>query len=174
MNQFMDADAQAIVDAIREAFAGVRRGAITLHEAEVIDSYGSDDERADARQRDTEQNWEDLPDQHIEECPWALCHLDPVSWRYYIPAYMIWSLRNFRSNDSIVSDFTIYTFDASDSDAKLREYSTERYRTLSPSQSRDVCRFLTYMANIGERADNLTAKAALKKYWGQFSPTAGS
>jgi len=37
-----------IIEAIRTAFAGVPRGAITLHEAEVIDSYGSAEERATA------------------------------------------------------------------------------------------------------------------------------
>jgi hypothetical protein len=37
-----------VVAAIRAAFAGVPRGAVTIHEAEVIDRYGSDEERAAA------------------------------------------------------------------------------------------------------------------------------
>ena len=81
---------------------------------------------------------------------------------------MIWSLRFFRTNDSIVSDFTIYTFDLSEDNPVLNERSMERYRHLSAPQARCVCRFLRYMANNGDYADDRVAQDALRKYWGQF------
>ena len=164
----MQDNAEEIIEEIRAAFAGVPRGKITIHEAEVIDSYGDDGARDRARLLDTESSWEQIPDSHVEECSWALCHLDPVSWRYYIPKYMLWALRNFKTNNSIVTDFTIYTFDVSSSDAGVREYKQERYRLLNPFQSWAVCRFLRHMVANEDHADGSVARRALEDYWGQF------
>jgi hypothetical protein len=162
----------SIIEAIRSAFAGVPPGRITVHEAEVIDGYGSDAEREEARRLDTEESWDLVPDQHIEDCPSALCHLDPEGWRYYLPAYMIWSLRHFRSSDSIVSDFTIYTFDFGGTSTRvqdyLREYKEARFRLLSEAQSWAVCRFLRYMAANEDYADASVANQALDDIWGRF------
>lgn len=161
-------EAEAIIEAIRIAFFGVPRGGISIHEAEVIDSYGSAEEREEARRLDTETSWDRVPDLDIENCTTALCHLDPDGWRYYIPAYMIWSLRHFRVNDSNVSDFTIYTFDPSASDRGVREYNLARYRLLDDAQSRAVCRFLRYLAANDDHADSRVANIALAEYWGKF------
>lgn len=160
--------AEAIIDAIRLAFANVPRGTITLHEAEVIDDYGSDKERSKARRLDTESSWDRVPDSHLEECTTALCHLDSDGWKYYVPAYMVWALRNFRVSDSVVSDFTIYTFNLSERDADLQECILTRYRLLDNAQSQAVCRFLRFMAANDDYADGQVARAALAKYWGSF------
>ena len=159
---------EAIIEAIRAAFAGVPRGAITLHEAEVIDDYGSTEERQEARRLDSEASWEEVPDEALESCTSALCHLDPKSWRYYIPAYMIWSLRHFRESESIVSDFTIYTFNPYLDDPGLREYVAPRFRLLDGPQSRAVCRYLRYMAANEDHADTRMANLALEGYWQRF------
>jgi hypothetical protein len=162
----MDAEAKSIIDAIHEAFRGVARGRISLHEAEAIDAYASDEECAAVRSLDTETRWEDVPDQHIAQCTAALSHVDPESWRYYIPRYMEWSLCNFRSSDSVASDFTIYTFaPARKKEPQLREYSLQRYRLLTAQQSRVVYRFLRYMAGQGEHADSRVANEAIRDYW---------
>ncbi len=90
-------DIGPIIQAIEQAFAGVPRGSITLHEAEVVDSYGTEAERQRARKRDTEADWCEVPDSSIEECQNALPHLDPESWRFYLPAYMRHGLRHVTS-----------------------------------------------------------------------------
>ncbi|MEX0612191.1 MAG: DUF6714 family protein [Pirellulales bacterium] len=170
MQGTVDSEAEGIIRGIHEAFVDVPRGCITLHEAEVIDEYGSDDARVDARKLDTDGRWEDVPDSHVEECTTALCHVDPESWRYYIAPYMVWSLRHLRTNDSIVSDFTIYSFDPSSDDPRLYAYSMDRFRLLDEKQSAIVCRFLRYMASKGDYADERVAHEALQKYWSTFCP----
>jgi hypothetical protein len=165
------ADAEAIIEEIRHAFRGVHRGRITLHEAEVIDEYGSDEQRAEARQRDTDDCWERVPDDHIAECTTALCYLDPESWRYYIPAYMIWSLRHLRISNSCIIDATINAFVPSNVDVALDEHSMERYRLLSVEQSKAVCRFLRYMARYDAMSSDYVdpfISMALQKHWAQF------
>jgi hypothetical protein len=103
-----DALRDEIIAEITEAFGGVLRGRTTLHEADVIDEYGSEEERRAARARDTEQRWQDVPDSDIESYSSVLSFLCPESFRYYVAAYMVWSLRYYRISDSASSDFTIY------------------------------------------------------------------
>lgn len=164
----MAGSVDSIIGEIRVAFAGVRRGRITIHEAEVIDSRGDDDQRRLARKQDSESDWECVPDQDIEECCWALPHLDPESWRYYIPAYMIWTLTNFRSSDSVVSDFTIYTFEPYLADPQMRAHATDRFGLLNEPQSRAVCQFLRHMAADEDNADAVVATRVVDEFWGRF------
>lgn len=156
-----------LLEAIRAAFAGVRRGAITIHEAEVIDSYGGATEREAARELDTEDTWEGVPNEVIPECQDALRHLDPESWRFYLPAYMTWAVKHFRHNQSIVSDFTIYACALSDDD-EVRARQLERFKALSEEQAGAVCRFLRFMAANGDFADDVVAEQALEQYRGRF------
>jgi hypothetical protein len=160
---------ESIIEAIRSAFAGVPRGSITIHEADLIEDYDSDEEWREAREADNEASWDQVPDQDIEECSTALSQLDHASWRYYLPAYMIRSLRNFREDDSGVSDYTIYTFNPHEKIDALRDYQLERFRFLNQAQSLAVCRFLRYMTAHGDFVDAGQAHLALDKYWGKFS-----
>jgi len=168
----LDAEAEAIIQEIYGAFRGVPRGEITLHQALVLDGYGTAKEQAAARKHDTDERWEEVPDEHVEHGAWALNHFDPVSWRYYIPRYMIWTLINFRTNDMVTSDFTIYSFDPSTEpdSIHLMEHKLERFRLLNAEQSVVVCRFLRYMGKNPDRADDVSALRALRNYWGQFCP----
>ncbi len=174
MTTAVDENAEALIHSIRAAFLGVQRGTITLHEAKVIDNYGTPEARAEARKHDTDRRWEQVPDTHIEKCGWSLSHVNPQSWQYYIAPLMIWSLRYFHASDSIVSDYTIYTFDPQEQVGDMRDYALERYRLLNEKQAHCVCRFLRYMARNDGYADDRVANEALRKYWGQFCDTDGT
>jgi hypothetical protein len=76
-----------IIDEINRAFDGVtREGGVSFHEADVIDNYGSKQERTKARKLDTDECWQDVPEKDIEnDC--ILSFLDPIGFRYYMAAY---------------------------------------------------------------------------------------
>lgn len=158
----------AVIAEITSAFDGVsREDGVTLHEADVIDDYGSDAERQKARRLDQDSRWQDVPETDIENYP-ILCFLDPKGWRYYIAAYMVWSLRHHMTSDSMSVDSTIYTFKLSKKE-DLRKWEMSRYSTLTESQSKAVCNFLRFMRDHSHGfADELVARKALKKYWGRF------
>ena len=157
-----------LVEAIHAAFRGVSRGEITIHEAEVIDSYGTTKERAAARRLDTDQCWEEIPDKHIEECSTALSHFDPQSWRYYLPRYMEWTLLHFKTTKSISSDHTIYSLLLTSDDRSINDYLRARYHHLTIEQSQTVTHFLQFMAREDEHADAIAAAEALHKFWNKF------
>ena len=159
---------EVIIEAIRLAFANTPRGVISMHEAEAIDSYASDEEQNDARKLDKAETWDQIDDHDIEKCSAALSHLDPEGWRFYIPAYMIWSLKYFAVTDSIIPDFTIYTFDLPGTDANSYKRRLYRFQLLNAAQSHAVCLFLRYMAATSDQVDDMIAKEALNKYWDKF------
>jgi len=83
----------ALIEEIIAAFDGVsREGGVSMSEAEVIDDYGSDEERTAARLSDTDTRWQDVTDEQLGS-NWPLSFFDPIGFRYYIPAYMIYYIR---------------------------------------------------------------------------------
>jgi len=92
---------------IEDAFIGVNRDdGITLHQAVVIDDYGTDREFIAAKIRDTEVRWQDIPDVDIATNPSIFSFLDAKGFRYYLPAYMSWSVKNFENTRYDSSFFT--------------------------------------------------------------------
>ena len=80
---------------------------------------------------------------------------------------MTWALRHFRHSNSIITDYTIYSFDF-DPDGDLVKYKLARFTTLSREQIQAVCAFLRFMAQNGDLADEVVAKKALDSYWGRL------
>ena len=87
----------ASIEEISAAFDGVSRaGGVSISETRVIEYLGSDEERAKARQDDNETRWQNVPEEAIGEGEGyeALGSFDNISFRYYLPAYLVWYLRN--------------------------------------------------------------------------------
>src|SRR5688572_24142669 len=157
--QNCDPEADAIIEDIREAFHDVSTGPLSLHQAAII-KYADERALSRARSLDSDIHWSQITETAVEKCSAALYGADSKSWRYLIPAFMIWTLDRFRTSDAFLIDQTIYTFDPSDNDSSLREWSLDRYRGLSSSQCKAVCRFLMYMAQNGDFVDDVVANRA--------------
>jgi len=156
-----------VIAEITEAFSGVRRGAITLHEADVIDECGSEKDRRSARARDIEKRWQDVPETDIESHSSALSFLCPESFRYYIAAYMVWSLRNYHTSKSASSDFTIYALTPNTNKA-VDKRSLSRFAIFSSEQAKTIRHFLEFMVDHEDgHADATQAKLALDAYWNE-------
>ena len=164
-----------IVAKIEQAFAKVTRGAgVTLHETKVIDAHGSERDRAKARRKDTERRWQNVPDAVIEAHPEALSFLDPAGFRYYLPAYMRWSLLHFKTSDSLSSDYTIYAL-APSGNKGVTDWNRERWGWLSQEQANVILEFLRFMAEHGKgRTDAFMARLAIDAFWEQFSQPEGA
>jgi hypothetical protein len=158
-----------IIGEIARAFAGVRRDdGVTLHEADVIDRRGTDHERAAARAKDREVRWEDVPAAAIEQHDWILSFLDVKGFRYYIPAYMTWVLRNYERTRSLSVDSTIDALRLS-ADQAVHAWQMDRFQAFNRDQSKAICQFLTFMAYGTNRVDVRAGRDALRGYWRRFS-----
>jgi hypothetical protein len=163
-------NADDLIVMIEHAFADVRRDdGVSMHEADVIDKYGSESERRKARLKDPDSRWQDVPDSEIEEHSEALCFLDLKGFRYYLPAYMRWTVRHFKTSDSFTADATIYALTLSDR-TDLQKWEKERWVVFNDEQSRVILKFLDFMANdADELVDSRSARAAIDTHWKQFS-----
>ncbi len=144
----------ALIEEITAAFANVsREDGVTLHEATVIDDYGSLEERAEARKRDAEDKWQDVPDEDIRRTDAVLNFLDEKGFRYYIPAYMVWYLRNLDNEDP---EYWSNTFEslifylAAGFNGEIADYLLSGFKLLTPEQAKAIAHFLAFDA---ERED---------------------
>jgi hypothetical protein len=164
--------ADELLNLIDEAFDGVERGdGITLHQANVIDDYGSEEEFLAAAKVDTETRWQDIPTSALVENPQFLCFVDTAAFRYYIPAAMSFAVRKYDEND--FETFFIYLAvlptvapresgrgigEAFDLEGFIREHS------FTQAQVNAIYRFICFMAIEAEHGMDEDQFAAVKKW----------
>ncbi len=170
LDEIADAASLLLIQQITTAFSEVtREDGTSLHEARAIDDYEGEEGRATARLKDTDTRWQDVSDKLIEYFSDVLSFFDAKGFRYYIPAYMIWSLKNYQTSQSWSVDSTIYAFLIYKYD-KFPDYDPyHRFRLLNEEQSKAIANFLKFMANYcDDWVDASSANKALSEYWHQF------
>lgn len=140
---------RALIEEITAAFDGVsRENGVSFHESRVIDDYGSDEERAEARSQDTETRWQDVPDDDIYHAYACLSFLDEIGFRYYIPAFVVWSLRYMDTEEPDFASDTdasiIYHLTLS-YDESLKDYHLSRYKFFTHEQSKAIAHYLEFI-----------------------------
>ncbi|OIP70359.1 MAG: hypothetical protein AUK43_09545 [Oscillatoriales cyanobacterium CG2_30_40_61] len=130
-----------LIEKIRAAFLEVQlEDGITLHEARALDDY-RDTEKA--RIIDCHIHWLDIPDSWINKFNDIFSFLDSKGFRHYIPAYMIWCLKNYEKTISSSLDSTLYIlqriFNTQD------EYYRPYYNILNDVQLEVIQEFMNFM-----------------------------
>ena len=147
---------RATIKEIEAAFSGVNppSDAQVLHpqcmdDSDVADFFG---------QLDRQQ----LSDQSIINNYAAPSFFSAAAFQYYMPAFMIWSLRH---HDTIeyTAESTIRAFDPEDGGPTLYEFQVSKYALFTEQQRAAVIRFLQAFApdpGLGP-----IAREALTNYW---------
>lgn len=171
--QSIDDTVETLTQQIAAAFADVQRlDGVTLHEADALADYGSDEERAAARLRDTDRHWSEVDTQTIAGLSSAVHYLDAKGFHYYLPAYLCWALRNYDTTASGALTWLLLTLSVrrrEGGDEPGPEPIPERFRMLSTAQAHTVCRFLRFLvaySDIGSEVES--SQEALDQYWGAF------
>jgi hypothetical protein len=116
-----------VIKQIVDAFADVALGnGVSLREADVIDDYGTDDERAAAREQDELLDWQRIPDEDIDDHSSVLCFMDDGGMRFHLPAYMRFTLRRYRESESMSTHSAIYRLCDPECIKRLLAYLTDR------------------------------------------------
>jgi hypothetical protein len=146
---------------IQDAFRGVELGnGLTIHEAD-LEGHDYDGAGEAARAKDPERDWTEIPDWKLERIHALSSCFDMEGWRFHLPAYLIWTLKNWRTSTSITSDFVVWGLKLSNNS----EYKLERYRSLTVVQSKAVLAFLDHLDQFSGEPD---ARESIDSYWGQF------
>ncbi|MGH2808724.1 MAG: DUF6714 family protein [Actinomycetota bacterium] len=133
----MDRD-QAIA-LIERAFAAVERPT----NAELLHPQSADD--MDIEPLYDIVRWEDMTDADVIYNYSALAFLSPEGFRYFIPAYLIYALRNPESPEAVV-DSTIWSFYPDMYEENLRDFVASKFSLLDDAQRQAVDAFLEAMA----------------------------
>jgi len=79
---------------IQSVFSGIQLGnGMTIHEADLEGAYTEEIVRVNARSKDCETNWNEVPDWKLERFSSAITFFDDDGFRFYLPALLIWCLR---------------------------------------------------------------------------------
>jgi hypothetical protein len=98
-------DVAELIRRIREAFAGVvRGGGETIHQAHLEGIFGRDARWVAEGAKDPESDWVEVPDWKLEQGASTLTFFDVEGWRFYLPAFLCWSLRNWRTAKTTTVD----------------------------------------------------------------------
>jgi Cysteine-rich CPCC len=130
----------ALITEITTAFDSVtREDGISLHAAQALDDWNSMEEAQKiGREKDSESRWQDVPDKWIEYFH-VFPYFDDKGFRYYIPAYMIWSLKYYETSNSASVSSTIYVLENSDG------YYSRHFELFNTTQLQAVEAFLKFM-----------------------------
>lgn len=105
----MTLEEQKLLDRINRAFAGVKLDdGTSLNMTEYNDSGGCMPEYREKAKDDERNDWTAIADETLEQFTVTFSFTDLKGFRFYIPAYMAWTVRNHRTSSSIIGDFTIY------------------------------------------------------------------
>jgi len=157
-----------VIKQIIDAFDSVDRpGEITLFVAEAHDSQDYEHD-AIHRKRDYFGSWQSLPEAHIEQCYNALCHVGKTSLPYYLPAYMLWHLRDFENRPT---DCTYFVMDIDPAGSKSAyNHSLEKFSLFTPSQLSASALYLNFCAtHIPNSSGASWAKRMLDNYWIKYA-----
>lgn len=162
--------AHDLLSLIEKSFDGVERGdGITLHQASVIDDYGSEEDFVAAAKLDTETRWQDIPDSTLTANPHSFTFLDAHGFRYYIPAAMSFAVKSYDDFDTFFTYLAVLPTvapreigrgmgDAFDLDGFIQEHS------FTAMQVNAIYRFICFIAIRAEHGMDEDQFAAVKKW----------
>lgn len=140
----LQAKRDALVEDIREAFSDVsRKGGTSLAEVEPLDAGVSEQQCKRIRAQQRDKNWSEVDLRKHDPYGNGPAFLDPIGYRYHLPAYMIDQLTVGNHDLDGVShdpwmgqDTIIYSL------TYTSEWSGEKRNLLNASQRSVVARFL--------------------------------
>ena len=80
---------------------------------------------------------------------------DLLGYRFYLPAYMRWTIKNHRQSDNIIADFTIYALDPNN-----RPFTETRIVDWLTKNQIDANLAFLFFCTLND--DSLDAQAAMK------------
>lgn len=164
----MDSAKQSTRDIVESAFDGIPRPETSLRQFVLTDEKGmsgiiTDEEWRFASITRTDAKWQDLSELEIEHCGCQLAHMPAQEFRYYLPAYMLYSLNHAQDSiiDNMIPGSIVFSLTPSQSHPS---YSASQYSLFDSSQRKAIVAFLRYMASHAEEYSRREAKDALA-FW---------
>lgn len=132
-----------------ETFRGVNReGGVSWSETFVRDDYGNEEECREARLRDKDSSWEEVaidPNWEPFSGNGGFAFLDPIGFRYYLPAALV---QRLRGREGLISLDLVLELPSE----KLRNHTLKQWSALEPIEIQCVCEFLKCIITVEKQA----------------------
>jgi len=158
---------ETLINSIKEAFAGVERGEVSIMDALKRNKNSASKDLQSIV--DAASHWQSIEEKILIAGIDSINYLDTQSWKYYLPAYLIWAIDNQHTPNAYLLDFIIDT---------LAEYEIKeplvKYESLTMKQGEMVYHFLWLMVNSDwQEVDTQVIEQCIFQYWTKFTyPTA--
>jgi len=139
-----------LVEQARSAFSCASPPGMTLREGDARDSY--------ATLPPVDQRLDQVCDEYLERYFWGCNHLDPDSWKHYLPSLIDYSLRHLSHGGSLVVGALLSTLRPSSAD-------DPKISSLSPPQEVIICQFLDRLAFADGSAFQRDAQQVMEEFW---------
>ncbi|PYE53156.1 DUF6714 family protein [Deinococcus yavapaiensis] len=151
---------------IRAAFEDVTLGSgVTLREADMIDGFGTPEERTAARALDFHGPWWAVPREDLKEYTSVFAFMDAAGFRFYLPTYMTYGL----SEDEDIGTYAWVAFEAL-SMAQRFDSLIHVLEAFTSEQCRAILAFVEFM-DAGDPLGRLMGDCtrdeylAVRSYW---------
>lgn len=156
----MDQKQTELIRRIKEAFADVVLGeGASLNMTEYYDSGCTEPKYLERATNDERHDWQAISDATLEQFTVTFSFTDLEGYRFYLPAYMIWTIKNHESSDSIISSHTIYSIDPTH--YLFKDHPISKFFT--NDQITCITDFLRFCIQHDETCDGEYANDNLKK-----------
>lgn len=155
-------DIESLIKRITIAFEGQQLGnGVSWREANVLDDYGTQAERDEARALDEKNDWTKIPDTLIEDLRYqcVMPFVDTKGLCYYLPVIMIYSLKKYKTSQSLIIDSLFYSL-------RRKKVAFDLKKELNASQIQCAIDFIQICLTIGDDYFDLDkVEESLEKYW---------
>jgi hypothetical protein len=149
-----------LIRQIEKAFSSVTlEDGASLNMTVYHDSWGSASEYAARAKFDERLNWKWIADSTLEQFKNVFCFTDISGFRFYLPAYMRWTIKNHRNSDNIISDLTIYALDPTERPFNQKSFID----CFTKPQIESILAFLDYCADNDDSLDGHAASENARK-----------
>ncbi len=151
-----NSDLSSLIEAIQSAFEGAKMPSDEelLHpdgmdEVDVLEFYGG-------------VHWRDMTDDNVVYSYAAPTAFSPIAFRYYLPAYLIWTLNNADSKE-YAGESILLALDPGTEKELLHDFRKSKFDLLTREQVKAVKAFLWYLEDHSDLGP--LAQTALVNYW---------
>ena len=124
---------------------------MTLRQGNAVDSYRSPNPP-------TEEEGKAPEDRYLEEFHWGIPHLDPISWKYYLPFLISYSIRHMSDGGSLVVSGLLQSLRPPDREPP-------RLATVTKEEERVIISVLELLGFDKTSAHQEEALQVLQEYW---------
>lgn len=159
---------EKLVSEIEHAFADVLLDdGVTLHQMQVLDDYGGEEEQLAARRKDPETRWQQITGEKLSLFSDSMVFLDAKGFRFHLPAFLRHALITaFPSSGAADTHGVMFALQ----DGPRNSYHEDGIKLLDPSQMQCIASFFHYFARSSESGWESEARKALKAGWNEWTP----